>query len=49
MLADQAAMTPRTFTRKFTECMGDTPAKVIEKMRVEAASNALANTEAPLK
>lgn len=36
-LADQAAMSPRHFARTFTSAVGATPAKAIERLRVEAA------------
>ncbi len=36
-LADQAAMSPRHFARAFTAETGVTPAKAIERLRVEAA------------
>jgi transcriptional regulator GlxA family with amidase domain len=36
-LADQAAMSPRNFARTFTAEIGVTPAKAIERLRVEAA------------
>ena len=36
-LADQAAMSPRNFARAFTAETGLTPAKAVERLRVEAA------------
>jgi len=36
-LAAQAAMSPRNFTRRFTEETGLTPARAVERLRVEAA------------
>jgi len=36
-LAEQAAMSPRNFTRRFTEETGLTPARAVERLRVEAA------------
>jgi transcriptional regulator GlxA family with amidase domain len=36
-LASQAAMSPRNFTRRFTEETGLTPARAVERLRVEAA------------
>ncbi|MDB5457547.1 MAG: transcriptional regulator, AraC family [Caulobacter sp.] len=36
-LADRAAMSPRTFARRFVAEVGTTPAKAIERLRVEAA------------
>jgi transcriptional regulator GlxA family with amidase domain len=36
-LADRAAMSPRHFARAFTAETGVTPAKAVERLRVEAA------------
>jgi transcriptional regulator GlxA family with amidase domain len=36
-LAEEAAMSPRNFARAFTAETGSTPAKAVERMRVEAA------------
>lgn len=40
-LADQACMSPRHFARLFTSEIGTTPARAVERLRVEAASAAL--------
>ncbi len=40
-LAARACMSPRHFSRRFTEEMGVTPARAVEKLRVEAAAAAL--------
>ena len=40
-LADQAALSVRHFTRAFTASLGVPPAKAIEKLRVDAASDAI--------
>lgn len=40
-LADQACMSPRHFARCFTSEIGTTPARAVERLRVEAASAAL--------
>lgn len=40
-LADQACMSPRHFARCFTSEIGITPARAVERLRVEAASAAL--------
>ena len=40
-LADHACMSPRHFARCFTSEVGTTPARAIERLRVEAASAAL--------
>ena len=37
-LADQAGMSPRNFARLFTAEVGTTPARAVERLRVEAAS-----------
>jgi transcriptional regulator GlxA family with amidase domain len=43
-------MSPRHFSRRFTEEMGVTPARAVEKLRVEAAAAALeSGTEAVQK
>ena len=40
-LADQAAMSPRNFARAYAAETGITPAKAVERMRLEAARAAL--------
>lgn len=40
-LADQACMSPRHFARRFTSEIGTTPARAVERLRVEAASATL--------
>lgn len=40
-LADQVCMSPRHFARCFTSEVGTTPARAVERLRVEAASAAL--------
>lgn len=40
-LADQAAMSPRNFARAFTAETGTTPAKAVERLRLEAARTAV--------
>lgn len=49
VLAEQVGMTPRTFTRRYAEQMGSTPAKTIHMLRMEAALRAVADTDASLK
>jgi transcriptional regulator GlxA family with amidase domain len=44
-LARRAAMSPRNFARVFAASVGDTPARWIEGVRVEAARRALEDTE----
>lgn len=47
-LAERIAMSPRSFSRKYKEKMGLTPAKAVEIMRVDAAKRALARSDQPL-
>lgn len=49
MLAEQAAMSPRNFARVFVRETGATPAKYIEKIRVETACRFLVDTQLGLK
>jgi transcriptional regulator GlxA family with amidase domain len=48
-LAAQAAMSERTFLRRYREATGLTPARAIERLRVEAARQFLAETRLPSK
>jgi transcriptional regulator GlxA family with amidase domain len=48
-LAAQAAMSERTFLRRYREATGFTPARAIERLRVEAARQFLAETRLPSK
>jgi transcriptional regulator GlxA family with amidase domain len=48
-LADRAAMSPRHFARAFADETGTTPAKAVERLRVEIARNALETTPASLQ
>jgi transcriptional regulator GlxA family with amidase domain len=48
-LAAQARMSERTFLRRYREATGLTPARAIERLRVEAARQLLAETRLPLK
>ncbi|AZO16375.1 GlxA family transcriptional regulator [Mesorhizobium sp. M2A.F.Ca.ET.043.05.1.1] len=47
-LADQAAMSPRNFARAFTAETGTTPAKAVERLRLETARMAVETSNAPL-
>lgn len=47
-LAEQAAMSPRTFARAFVREAGTTPAKFVERARVDAARRALEETGEPV-
>ena len=48
-LARHAAMSERTFARRYREQTGSTPARGIERLRVEAARNLLLATDLPIK
>lgn len=47
-LAERIGMSPRSFSRKYKEKTGMTPAKAVEIMRVDAAKRALARNDLPL-
>jgi transcriptional regulator GlxA family with amidase domain len=47
-LAERLAMSPRNFSRKYKEKTGETPAKTVEVIRVDAAKNALTISDLPL-
>jgi transcriptional regulator GlxA family with amidase domain len=49
MLADQAGMSERSFSRHYAEAAGVTPARAIERLRVEAARRLLSETRLPVK
>jgi transcriptional regulator GlxA family with amidase domain len=48
-LAEQAGMSPRTFARVYTARMGVTPARMVEKIRVEAVRRSLEESDMPIK
>ncbi len=48
VLAERAAMSPRNFARVFVKETGSTPAKFVERARVEAARRALEDSAEPL-
>lgn len=48
-LATQAAMSERTFLRHYREATGATPARAVERLRVEAARQLLTETRLPVK
>jgi transcriptional regulator GlxA family with amidase domain len=48
-LAHQAGMSPRTFARIYAAKMGVTPARMVEKIRVEAVRRVLEETDMPIK
>jgi transcriptional regulator GlxA family with amidase domain len=47
-LAEQAAMSPRNFARAFAAETGTTPAKAVERLRLEAARTAVETGHAPI-
>ena len=47
-LAEQVAMSPRNFARTFTAETGTTPAKAVERLRLEAARTAVETGHAPV-
>ena len=48
-LAEQAGMSPRTFARIYATRMGITPARMVEKIRVEAVRRILEETDMRIK
>ena len=48
-LAAQAGMSERSFSRRYAEATGMTPARSVERLRVEAARRLLTDTAAPVK
>src|SRR5690606_30124478 len=48
-LADRAAMSPRHFARAFATETGITPAKAVERLRLEKARVAIETSHAPLE
>jgi len=48
-LAAQAGMSERSFSRRYLEATGLTPARAVERLRVEAARRLLCDTSAPVK
>jgi transcriptional regulator GlxA family with amidase domain len=49
VLADQAEMSERSFSRHYAEATGQTPARAIERLRLEAAQRLLSETRLPVK
>jgi transcriptional regulator GlxA family with amidase domain len=49
VLADQAEMSKRSFSRRYAEATGLTPARAIERLRVEAARRLLVESRLPAK
>ena len=48
-LADRVAMSPRNFARAFTAETGTTPAKAVERLRLEIARTAVESTHTSLE
>jgi transcriptional regulator GlxA family with amidase domain len=49
VLADQAGMSGRSFSRRYAEATGQTPARAIERLRAEAARRLLLESRQPIK
>ncbi|EFI51703.1 GlxA family transcriptional regulator [Afipia sp. 1NLS2] len=49
VLAQQAGMSERSFSRRYVEATGQTPARAVERLRVEAARRLLSDTRLPVK
>lgn len=47
-LAERTGMSPRNFARSFTDETGTTPAKAVERLRLETARNEIETTHLPL-
>jgi transcriptional regulator GlxA family with amidase domain len=48
-LAEQVGMSERSFLRHYRQVIGITPARAVERVRVEAARQALGETSLPVK
>lgn len=49
VLAEQAAMSPRHFTRAFTQSVGMSPARAVERLRLEAARERVEGSSEPIE
>jgi transcriptional regulator GlxA family with amidase domain len=49
VLARQAGMSERSFSRHYAEATGQTPARAIERLRVQGARHLLSETRLPVK
>lgn len=49
ILAKHAGMSERSFSRHYVEATGQTPARAVERPRVEAARQLLSETRLPVK
>ena len=48
-LADRAGMSERSFARRYRAATGTTPSRAVERLRVEAAREALGTTRRSIK
>jgi transcriptional regulator GlxA family with amidase domain len=48
-LAERAAMSERSFSRRYAEATGLTPVRAVERLRVEGARRMLSDTKLPIK
>ncbi len=48
-LADRAGMSPRNFSRAFARALGQSPAKVVERLRIEAARDLVESGALPIE
>jgi len=49
LLADHMAMSPRNFSRAFARAIGVSPAKAVERLRLEAARERVENSREPIE
>ena len=49
LLAERAGMSERSFSRRYLQATGQTPARAVERLRVEAARRLLAASRQPMK
>ena len=49
VLAERAGMSERSFSRRYMQATGMTPARAVERLRVEAARRLLSDTSLPVK
>lgn len=49
VLASQTGMSERNFSRRYAEATGQTPARAVERLRVEAARHMLSDSKLPVK
>ena len=49
VLTEQAGMSERSFSRRYAQATGQTPARAIERLRVEAGRRLLSEPRTPVK